>query len=102
MQSKELQEKEDAINKITHDHTPLLKCVLAIANKHTLISHVFDLFACMYVQLLIVENENLIFQANCQPANTQPSATVAPVVWYSINSPPHMEPHRPYLDPLYG
>ena len=71
--------------------TPLLlKCVLAIANMHAFsISRMFDLLACMSVQLLIVEIEPLILQTNYQPANTQPSATVAPVARYSINSPPH-------------
>ena len=70
---------------IKRDHTPFAQArVLAIANIHAfLISCVFDLLACMYmyVQLSIVKNKfSLILQAhaNCQPANTQPSATVAP------------------------
>ena len=71
----------------------------AIANMHALsISHVFDILACMYVQLSIVKNESSsILQANCRPANTEPSATVTRRVWYSINSPPHMQPLKPHL-----
>ena len=87
-----------------HVTTPLLRaCSLAIPNMHVLsISRVLDLLACMYVQLSIVENESSsILQANCQPANNianaKPSATVAQAVWYSINSPPHMQPHKPHL-----
>ena len=68
--------------------TPLLlKRMLVIANMHAfLISRMFDLLACIYVQLLIVENEPLILQVNCtcQPANTQLSTTVTPVVWYIL------------------
>ena len=57
------------MNNITRDHT-----------------HVFDLHVLariyMYVQLSIVENESSsTLQANCQPAKTQPSATVTQVVW---------------------
>ena len=84
--------------KFTYDHTPLAQSMLAITTMHIFsISHVFDLLACMYVQLLIVMNEPLVLQASYQPANTQPSSTVTPVVWYSINSPPHMEPYKPHL-----
>ena len=61
---------------IKHDHTPFAQaCMLMIVNIHAfLISCVFDLLACMYVQLSIVKNEfSSILQAhaNCQPANTQ-------------------------------
>ena len=89
MQSQESQEKEYAMN-ITRDHTPFAQvCVLARDRKHAC---VIDLLACMYVQLLIIENESSsVLQANCQPANTKPSATVTRAVWYSINSLPHMQ-----------
>ena len=89
-----------------HVTTPLLRaCSLAIPipNMHALsMSRVLDLLVCMYEQLSIVENESSsILQANCQPANiiayAKPSATVARAVWYSINSPPHMQPHKPHL-----
>ena len=68
--------------------TPLLlKCALAIVNMYAfLISRVFDLLACMYVQLSVVENVfSSILQANCQPANTQLSTTISQAVWDSIN-----------------
>ena len=63
-----------------------------------LISHILDLLACMYLQLSIVKNDfSLILQANCQPANMQPSATIANLtprphpqkekkVWYTSNA----------------
>ena len=82
------------MNNITCDHTPLAQARMLARdrnfNMHVLsISCMFDLLACMYVQLSIVENESSsILQANCQPANTiantKPSATVARAVWYSI------------------
>ena len=91
-----------------HMTTPLLCfCSLAITNVHALsISRMLDLLACIYIQLSIVEeSSSSIFQVNFQPANTianaianaKPSATVAQaVLWYSINSPPHMQPHKPH------
>ena len=103
-QWKESQEKEYAMNNVTCDHTPFAR-VLTCDRKHARvidISRMFDLLEYMYVQLSIVENESsLILQASCQPANTianaKPSTTVARAVWYSINSPSHMQPHKPHL-----
>ena len=60
--SKESQEKENAMNNITRDHTPFAQAhVLVIANMHA-----FDLLSCKYIQLSIIKNESSIFQANCQ------------------------------------
>ena len=90
-QSKELQEKEYAMN-ITCDHTPFAQVrVLKRSRSQTCTrsrSHVFDLLACMHVQLLIVENDSSILKANCQHTNHPAKCNYVPqTVWYSINSP---------------
>ena len=71
MQSKESQEKNKQW--MLHVTTPLLRaCSFVIANMHALsTSCVFNLLACMYVQLSIVKNESSILQASCWSANTQ-------------------------------
>ena len=69
---------------IVHIPRPFCSSVhAAIANMHALsISRVFDILTYMYIQLSIVENESSsILQANCRPANTEPSATVTQTVY---------------------
>ena len=74
------------MNNITRDHIHFAQVhVPAITDMHA-----SDLLACKYVQLLIVKNESLLLQANCQP---QPSTTVTRVVWYSAH-PTHRAIHN--------
>lgn len=96
--SKELQEKEYALNS-TRDH---MLCSSTIANMHAFsISCIFDLLACMYVPTAIDRQKWVFFDSSrqlstCQP-HSQPSAIVTRVVWYSINSTPHMQSYKPQL-----
>ena len=71
------------MNNITHDHTPFAQArVLTIANMHACILNLTCVQStCMHVHVTYSCRSSRmslsILQPNCQPAETQPSATVA-------------------------
>ena len=97
-QSKESQKKEYAMNNqkyYTWSHAFRSNMrMLTIANMHAfLILQMFDLATCMYVHTAIDRREWVFFDSSSQLS----AKCNCWVVWYCINSPPHMHPHEPYL-----
>ena len=88
-----------------HVTTPLLHaCSFVIDPKHACVIDITHARStCMHVrQLSIVENESSFNSSSklstCQHhSQCQAKRTIARAVWYSIDSPPHMQPHKPHL-----
>ena len=96
-QSKKSQKKEYAMNNVTRDHTPFAH-VLACDPKQACVIDITRAWStCMHARTAVNRREWVFFDSSSQPANTianaKPSATVTQAVCYSINIPPHMQPH---------